>query len=192
MVQYVRTRTQRPVWIGSANNHDTHRIESMYQARCANCDALWAWDQLTEKDGKWYCPNDYETNARELAERLAEDQKDGADKPVRYLTIQQPINAMTQSPAGVITSITDVNGAAVSAAAPLYLHTGGSAVTVKLGGQNFSSSDTISYTSGISDNSAPTVTATLITLSIKATGSAGDFYSLIFNGTTFRNIFRVR
>lgn len=188
----VRARQQRPVWVGSANNHDTHRIESMYQARCANCDALWAWDQLTEKDGKWYCPNDYEINARELAEILAEDLQEGADKPVRYLTIQQPINAMTQTPAGVITSITDVNGVTVSAAAPLYLHTGGSAVPVKLGGQNFSSSDTISYTSGISDSSSPTITTMLITLSIHATGSAGDRYSLTFNGTTFRNIFRVR
>lgn len=189
----LRARQQRPVNVGNSNVHDFHRIESMNQARCANCDELWAWDKLTEKDGRWYCPNDYELNQRELSEMLAADQEIGAAKPVRYLTYQQPIDGMTDTPAGAVISLTDTNGNAVSQAKPLALHTGGSAVTLKLNGVSFSTADTISYTTGISDNSAPALTGTTLwTLSVKATGAAGDTYSLTFNGSIFRNIFRVR
>lgn len=189
----LRARQQRPVNVGNSNVHDHKRIESGNQARCANCDQLWAFDDLTEKDGRWYCPNDYELNLREANELLAESAEYAAGRPVRYLTIQTPIDGMTQSPAGAITSLTDASGNAVDQLHPLALHTGGSAVTLKLGGVSFTTADTISYTTGISDNSAPALTGTTLwTLSVHATGAVGDSYSLTFNGSTFRNIFRVR
>lgn len=191
----LRQRRFHPVNIGPAHAHEEHRIESMTQARCASCEGRWALDQLKEKDGRWYCPNDYdEMNPREAAEQLANDLARGAQYPVRWLTIQPALQFDSETPLGAITALTDGAGRTVSPGSPLSFTKGGAAVTLKLGGVQFSSADTIAYSSGISNNVSPVVTSTLITLSLVASGgmTAGDNYSLTFNGTVFRNIFRVR
>lgn len=194
IMRTIRKRRIEPVDVGSSNVYDQRRIAEMKQAKCPTCDSLWPWSMLREKDGIWYCPNDYEINAREGAEMLANDVARGAQRPTRWLTIQPPQNATTQSPVGAITSITTSGGVAITQRSRLYFRRGGPAQVVLLGGQRLSSSDTIAYSSGLSDSVAPVITETQITLTIIAAGGAtpSDYYNLTFNGSAFRGIFGVR
>lgn len=192
----IRERQQKPHYIGGSDLYVDDRVASMQQATCAACgNDRWPLAMLREKDGRWYCPNDFDSmNNREAVERIAEDMAEGADRPVRWLTIQPAMNMLDETPTGAVTSLYDSTARSVSQQQPLSLARGGAAKTLYLGGVAFTSSDTISYTTGITDSVAPVITSTLITLTLVASIGAtpSDFYSLTFNGTTFRNIFSVR
>lgn len=190
----IRKRIQNPVDIGTANAFDQQRIDSMRQERCwGSCRALWPASMITvrESDGMHLCPNDMEIGKVEIAIMQAENAaRAEGETPLPF----PPTRMALESPVGAVTSITTAAGLAITPTAPLQFQQGGAAKTVLLTGVRFSATDTLSYSAGFSDSVAPVVTSTLITLSLVVAGgtTAGDRYSLTFNGTTFRNIFSVR
>jgi hypothetical protein len=179
------------VWRGP-EFYERQRIDEMRQERCHRCDGLYPSSVMAWEDGRRRCPNCVEIRGRDELERIrgeafewiAEDVIEGQPFALKYATEDAPV--------GVTVSMT-VSGVAVTPSVPLYLTRGAAATTLVLAGHNFSTADTVSATSGITV-AVSSRTATQTDLSVQADVGAtpGDFYSLTFNGTTFRNIFRVR
>ena len=177
----------------SPNRLDGRRIEEMRQERCGVCDGLYPSSFMQWEDGRRRCSNCVDIRGTvALAELTAEANAWIAEGQVSEAQ-EYPTHAATaDSPSGVVTSMLDANGATISQSSKLLI-TRGVNKTLALHGQNFSTSDTISYSSGITDGAAVSRTATLTTLTLLADGgmTAGD-YNLTFNGTTYRGILRVR
>lgn len=177
----------------SPNTLDRQRIREMRQERCGICDGLYPSSFMQWEDGRRRCDNCLAIRGTvELARIRAEAFRWIAEDPGQT-TPEFPAHAASQdSPAGVVTSMTRASGSTVSQSSPLMLVRGVNG-TLTCTGHGFSTSDTITYSTGISDGAAVSRTATVTTLTLLADGgmAAGD-YNLTFNGTTYRGILRVR
>ncbi len=191
----IRRRIQNPLYVGSPNDFDDVRIDEMTQERCqGSCEALWPASMITvrETDGARLCPNDMEDGPIEIALAMAENALRAVGATPQAFG---PTPFTLDSPAGVVTQITTSAGVEISQIAPIYFTAGGASQTVLLNGQNFNdAADTFAFTSGFTQGTSFTTGTTLWTLSLSVVGGTtpGDRFGMTFNGTNFRNIFRVR
>lgn len=180
------------IWRGP-DFYDRRRIAEVEQERCQGaCKDLYPASVMAWEDGRRRCPNCIEIRGAVRLEEIRSEAQEWIAEDVIRSQPYAPRPASEDAPQGVATSMT-VGGVAVTQSAPLYLTRGASPSTLILLGQNFSANDTASATSGI------TLAVSVITaadrrydVSADVGATPGDFYSLTFNGTTFRNIFRVR
>ena len=88
----------------------------------------------------------------------------------------------------------DVSAISTFTPEPRALTRGGAAASLVIGGTGFASGDEIEYGHvGITNASAPVITATQVTLSVQASIAvpAGS-YDLTYNDVVYRNVFDVR
>lgn len=163
--------------------------------RCGTCTLEVPEADIIVEDGQERCPMCLDLLTAEW--KAQEEAYVAAVKSNAIECLAMPpqisIRALNETEVGSVTAFTDSAGNDVWQSRPLSLRRGGAAVTALMKGRDFTATDTLSYSTGISDNSAPVVTSTLITLSLVASGvMAAGQYSLTFNGHTFRNVFAVR
>lgn len=144
---------------------------------------------VTDDDGRERCPNDREMTAMEqaaVAEFIASKAEIYAIRPhISQARMERPIPA-------TIMSMEDAAGHDVRGGAPLRLLRNVPAV-LHLDGRAFSSSDTITYPTGITDSVPPSRTTTRTTLTvIAALSMVAGLYDFIFNGNAVRGVFLVR
>jgi hypothetical protein len=86
-----------------------------------------------------------------------------------------------------------VSGNPINQSNPLVLVRSGSAVTLVIKGGDFASTDTFSYSTGITDDTAPALSGTTQwTLVLEASGAATPgLNNLTFNDHTYRGIIRI-
>jgi hypothetical protein len=200
-MQYIVKRN-RPRTYYKADAQKERRISEGRVKRCGVCTLEVPASDITEEPGVngavgaaiEKCPMCVDTMSAEWRQKEQEDVAQEIEESTERAYLPQisyrPLNEPQPT---IINSITDSAGNWLSQSQPLSLTRGGTAVTVLINGRRFASTDTISYPTGISDNSAPIRTNTLTTLSLVASGamSAGS-YSLTFNGHVYVNIFSVR
>lgn len=155
------------------------------------CAELRPSSVMIEEDGNRRCPDclAIRTDTRK-AEIAIFDAARIASRPTRPQITRMNFS---ETVAGVRT-IEDTSGTVVKQAAPVSLTRGGAAVPLILRGAGFRSTDTFTYSSGITDNTAPVLTgSTVWTLSLLAAGgmAAGE-WNIALNGHTYRGILRVR
>ena len=175
-----------------SNDYDDLRHEEVKQERCGLCTELWPSSMMRDNDGLRRCPDCYDTRGIFRKNEIRQYDNDR----IRRKQTRPQISRMTLDDGNIafIRSMTNVSGTRVLPSSPLLLSRGGAAVALTLTGGNFASSNTFTYSSGVSDNSAPSLTGTTVwTLSLVASGgmAAGEWH-LTFNSHTYRNILRVR
>ena len=161
--------------------------------RCSgSCHALWPADDITtDADGRELCPNDYSpTTTREFFASELDAAAAGALGHALMPNVSLARMPIPTEP--VITGMRYANGNEVYNSAPLLL-VRNVATILYLDGRDFSSSDTVTYPSGITDSVAPSRTSTTTTLTvIAALGMTTGKYNLTFNGNVVRGVFLVR
>jgi hypothetical protein len=175
------------------NALDGRRITELKQERCGVCDGLYPASFMQWEDGRRRCSNCVDIRGTvALAEITAEAYQWIAEGSAVEAQEFPTHAASDDSPTGVVVSMLRASGTDVTQTSPLVLARGVN-TTLALHGQGFSTSDTIAYSTGISDGAAVSRTATLTTLTLLAdVGMTAGDYNLTFNGTTYRGIFRVR
>ncbi|MFA6958587.1 MAG: hypothetical protein WC538_22180 [Thermoanaerobaculia bacterium] len=157
--------------------------------RCGVCNRVWPDDRFTVEDGIERCPNCVDVTTASYRALMAKIAAEQAAKPMTF-----PVSQFRLAPTrpSSITSITNAAGTRLKPGAPLVMSRGSNYV-VLLNGVNFASSDTITYTDGISDASPLVRTSTLVTLTITAAPSTTPGRgSLTFNGYHFLDLFAIR
>jgi len=158
--------------------------------RCERCQNVFPDSAMEWQDGKRYCRHRCRDllSAIEQQELLAEAR-----------ATVDPFDPVEFSPAGffadavAVTSLTDASGNTIDQASPVTITNGGAAVEVNLNGVGLSSSDTLAYPSGVTDDSGPTYTSSVLTtLSLVASGATQGAGDLTFNSTKFRGVIFIR
>jgi hypothetical protein len=148
--------------------------------RCDRCDRVVPEALLVVQDGYSFCRTlcADETSVSEATTRLAE-QLAAIDS---YLPNNDP-------PVGAFVGVVVITSTPTF---PVTLINSGAAVAMVFGGVNFASDVTITYGAvGISDNTAPVITSTSITLDVLAEGVATGLYNLVIGDYTYTNAIRV-
>lgn len=165
------------------------RLKEVAQERCGLCWELWPVSVMVDDQGRRRCPNcvgaTLETVIADDNLRVADHVRDRQTKP-------QITRAAFRETIPWVRVMEDVGGNAVWAGAPLTLTRGGASKTLALRGGGFASTDTFSYSTGITATTALTGTATwtlTLTAGVGATPGTGN---LIYNNHTYRGIFSVR
>lgn len=190
-MRIIRQRTPQ-VRSYRANDYDALRLNEVEQDRCGQCMDLWPASMLTEEDGYTRCPDCVEIRTEQV-------KRDIEANDARMIALKQTRPQINSGGAfrqtiTLTRRIEDGSGTRVQPqSAPLVLVRGGAAVSLVIKGGGFSSADTFTYTSGITDDSAPSLSGTTQwTLSLVASGGmAAGFAHLTFNNHTYRNIFMV-
>jgi hypothetical protein len=154
---------------------DSHRVK-----RCGTCTFEFPEEDMVVEDGQERCPM-----CRDLytAEWLADEQQRVADVQTESALLlndpaQYSVRALQESKPGIVTLITDSAGNTLSQSSPLFMPRT-VAKTVLLVGQRFTAANLTTYPAGITDNSPPILTPTLITLSlIAAVGMTPGSYGI--------------
>lgn len=169
------------------------RIREHRVKRCGTCTYEVPASDVVLEDGAEHCPmcmdvmtSEWKANELDNVARIK-----GESAVLAYLP-QLSIRSLNEVIPSAVTSITDSDGIWVTQTSPLAMFRG-EAITLLLNGRRFASTDTITYSTGISDDSAISRTDTVTTLSIIADlGMGAGSYSLTFNGHVYRNILSVR
>ena len=172
----------------SANRQrDTTSARTLRQAaapggvfRCDRCDRVVPDVLLVEQDGydlcRTLCADEMSVSADNirLAEQLAQtDSMAPNDSP--------PSNAFTDA-----VSITS------TPTWPVRITNGGAAVALAFVGVGFEATTTIAYGhAGITDNTAPVITATTIDLDLVAAGVTAGLYNLTIAGKTYYRVLEI-
>lgn len=188
------TFKRKPLPLVNEKPDKDKRVESGLVKRCGVCWRIWDADAFTNEEGQVgteeRCPQCVDTRTPLWkADTFAEETEYAVSREPEP---QDSIAQLKSTFPGSITRITDSNATRVYDGAPFRLIKS-VARTLLLTGRSFSSSDTITGSTGL------TVTVllrsdTLTSLSITADSAmaSGDHYSLTFNNVVFRNIFSVR
>lgn len=166
-------------------------IEEVEQKRCGVCTQRAPASVFETEEGIEKCPRCIDiTTAAWKAEQVEIDAAAIAAKPLRPQISQMPLEPTRGA---VVNLLTDSGGTIVDQRRPLRLVRNVARVLL-VNGLRFSSGDTISYSSGITDSSAISRTDTVTTLTVVAAlaMAPGDHYHLTFNGVTYRDVFSVR
>jgi hypothetical protein len=186
----IRQRRQHQV---DFDTTDQDLIESVAQERCPQC-----WDRrpvsvmVEESDGIRRCPDCLVGRTEVDKARIqGEDAARIAARQTRPQVSRVPLRDTT--PPHITVFETDSGSRVLPQSAPLVLARGGAAKTLVITGGGFASDDSFSYTSGITDNSAPSLSgSTEWTLSLVASGGTSTgFKHLTFENHTYYNIFLV-
>lgn len=170
------------------------KLESGLIKRCGVCWREWEASAFTVEEGAVGTPErcpvcvDERTSLQKLADQVQAQERAKASEPEP----QQSNAPLRLTFPGTVREMTDSNGTQVKQSAPLAL-TRTVAKTLLLLGRDFSASDTISGSDGLTIN-VDSRTATQTDLSITAASSMtpGNNYHLIFNSVYFHNVFSVR
>jgi hypothetical protein len=162
------------------------------QERCGLCWDIWPVGEMTDEDGRRRCPDclfkdDTETAKMEIQAR---DSRRIAERQTRPQISRAPLDDSTPAHIRVMEN---ASGTRVTQAAPLTIVRSGSAVQLVIKGGGFASTDTFSYSTGISDDTAPALSgSTQWTLTLAASGAAtpGE-NNITFNNHTYRGILRI-
>lgn len=184
----------------NARAQDARIIASHRVKRCYVCTFEVPEADVVIEDGQERCPLCKDVMTAEW--KAAEQERVAAVKVASAkglaLPPQESRRPLLERDVFAVTSITDSAGNFLSQSAPLAVKRN-TATTVILNGQNATSAVSFTYPTGMSNNTAPVVTATRITLSIITTaGMATGAYSLTVNdglstyGHVYTNIFAVR
>jgi hypothetical protein len=186
-MRILRQRLQNPPHFESTH---LDLIESVDQERCPQC-----WNRrpkaviVMESDGVRRCPDCLVVRTEVDKARIAGH--DAAQIAARQTRPQVSNAPLFDTTPAHIRIMEDASGNRVlQQSAPLVLSAGGAAVTLTITGGNFASTDTFTYSTGISDNSAPSLSGTTVwTLSLVAAGGTSTgFKNLTFNDHTYRNL----
>lgn len=198
-MRYLKRRLIEPQYY-DARSTDERRLSSHRVKRCGTCTYEVPEADITVEDGAELCPMCVDTYTAEwkvneesyVAEIKAESALRLVDPP------QLSIRALTEGEPGVVTRITDSAGNYLSSTSPLRL-VRTVATTVLMVGQRLTTSNTFTYSTGITDSVAPVYTAALITLTLVASGAVttGPYGITMADGMTqtahvFPNILAVR
>lgn len=175
----------------SPDRFEGQRIAEIAQERCGICTMLYPASVMIDEDGRRRCPDCRDTTTIDRQASIqASDAAYVAARPTRPQISQTPLAPPRRA---FVRAIQTATGSPITQSAPLTLMRG-VATVVKLAGNHFSTTDAITYTSGISD-SAPvsrTLTTTTLTIVADAGMTPTDHAELTFNGKVFRGRFRVR
>jgi hypothetical protein len=175
-----------------ANDYDRQRLEEVAQDRCGICWDLWPASMLALEDGYTRCPDCLAIRTEAVKRDI--QAHDAMMQSLKQTRPQMNYGAPFREVVPHIRRMQDVSASRIlPQSAPLVLVRGGSAVSLVIKGGGFASGNTFTYTSGISDNSAPSLSgSTQWTLSLVASGGmAAGFAHMTFEGHTYRNIFMV-
>lgn len=168
MVRFLKQRRIQPFEY-RAQDQQRRIIESHRVKRCGVCTLEVPEADITVEDGVEKCPM-----CRDLytAEWLANEQRAVADiKAESAMRLVMPpqvsVRDLNDSEPGIVTAITDSAGNFLSQTSQLLMPRT-VAKTVLLIGQRFTAANVTTYASGITNASAPIITASLITLSLIA------------------------
>lgn len=175
-----------------ANEYDQVRLSEVAEERCGLCFDRWPKSMMLDNDGTRRCPDCYEERDIEAKNAIiAHDNHQRATRQTRPQVSEAPLK---ETAIPFIRTMETAAGTRVLASSPLNLSRGGAAVQLILKGGNFKSTDTFSYSSGISNSIAASLSGTSQwTLTLVASGgmTAGQWH-LTYNNHTYRNIFSVR
>jgi hypothetical protein len=171
---------------------DEERIlREVANERCGLCWDVWPVSQMLDNDGLRRCPDCYDKMG---VYRRAEVQQHDSDRIAQRQTRPQISMApLDDSNPPHIRSMENASGTRIYQANPLVLVRSGAAVQLIIKGGDFSSTDSFTYPTGISDSVAPSLSgSTQWTLTLTASGAAtpGD-NTLTFNGHQYRGYLRV-
>lgn len=165
--------------------------------RCGTCTFEVPEGDVVMEDGAERCPMCKDTLTAEW--KANEEREVAAVKAAAYRALFQPpqfsVRPLQEARPGVVSSITDGSGVTVYQSAPLAM-VHATPVTLLLIGQRFAATDTLSYSSGITDDVPPVITSTLITLSLAAfvvqDQATPGRYNVTYNSHVYRGILLVR
>lgn len=187
----MRTLKKRTESIVYADPKFADKIDSLEIKRCGTCWREWPAGQMIEEDGQDRCPECVEIRTPSfVAHTTAREQEYAAGRILRPQISKVPLKS-TFPP--TIVTMTDASGNQVSQSHKLNLRRN-VASTLILNGRGFTATDSLSYSTGLSDSTAPVTTATQKTLSIIASLVAvpGDHYGLTLGGVSYPNCISVR
>lgn len=186
-MRIIRQRLQNPPHFETT---DLDLIESVEQERCPQC---WLRRpksvMVEESDGIRRCPDCLVVRTEADKARIqGHDAAQIAARQTRPQVSNAPLSDDTPAHIRIMENGSGVR--VLPQSAPLVLSAGGAAVTLTITGGNFASDDSFSYSTGISDNSAPSLSgSTVWTLSLVAAGGTSTgFKNLTFNDHTYRNL----
>lgn len=168
MVRFIKRRHIEPFEYRAQDQqqrvNDSHRVK-----RCGVCTYYVPEADITVEDGVEKCPMCVDVYT---AEWRANEQRHVAEvRAESAMRLNNPpqfsLRDLNESEPGIVTAITDSAGNFLSQSSPLLMPRT-VAKTVLLIGQRFTAANATTYPSGITDASAPIITASLITLSLIA------------------------
>lgn len=184
--------TRKPKPRSYAEPDERRILETCEVRRCPVCDKEWEASVFVDEDGIKKCPRcvDERTASWKAETEARETEYAASRSEVRPQKLDGSAPLEGTFP-GTIRKLTDANGVLVYQSAPLSL-TRSVAKTLLLLGRSFSSSDTISGSTGLTiDVTTRTATQTDLSVTAGASMTPGG-YDLIFNDVYFTNVFRVR
>ena len=185
----IRTRRQIIRNVDSSRFRD-RLLREVEQERCGLCTDRWPASRMIDEDGYRRCPDCIETTGPSRTEAILHaDAANIAAKQTRPQVTRMPFRESVPH----IRVMENASGSRVNQGAPLGLVRSGSAVELILKGGGFASTDTFTYSTGISDSVAPSLSgSTQWTLTLVASGGATPGNNnLTFNGHSYRGILRV-
>ena len=168
MPRYLKRRHIEPAEYRASDQHlrvvESHRVK-----RCGVCTFEFPEEDVTVEDGIEKCPLCVDTLTAEWKANEVSDV--AAVKMASAMALQNPtqysVKSLQEPRPGIVTSITDSAGNALSQSTPLFMPRT-VAKTVLLLGVRFTAANITTYAAGIANNAAPVITPTLITLSLIA------------------------
>lgn len=188
MVTYTRQRRYPPRTFIPPDSVERLRVEEIEQERCDYCKNLWPASLMHDEDGKRICFNHRNpippTRKAEIEQADAQYIASRQTRPQRWPITPESFVAVTK--------MLRASGTRVTQGSPLQVVRGAASIALILRGVNLSTADTYSASSGISLSRVVDSTVQ-VTLGVTAAGgmTPGD-HDLIYNGTTFMNVFSVR
>lgn len=184
-MNFVKRRIQIPANFHS-DTYEGQRLCEVEQERCGQCWDLWPKSTMADEDGKRRCPDCIDTTSAEWKARV---EAHDSDRIATRQTRPQSSDAPFIESVPHIRVMENASGARINQSNPLVLVRSGAAKTITVKGGNFASTDTFTYSTGISDDVAPSLSgSTQWTLTLEASGSASaGLNHLYFNGHIYRN-----
>ena len=188
----IRQRRQHPIDYDHSA-YEELRLREVKQERCPICWDRWASSLMrTEADGIRRCP-DCRLSPRTEPEKAAIEKADARRIRSRQTKPQISQVPLQDTVVPWIRVMETATGTRILPATPLHLTRSGPAVQLIVKGGGFASTDTFTYSTGISDSVSPSLSGTTQwTLTLIAGGSTvpGSNH-LTFNNHQYRNIFMV-
>jgi hypothetical protein len=172
-----------------SDDFERQRLAELAQERCGLCWDLWPASQMMDHDGKRRCPDCAEDLSEEHKASIAEH--DAARIAARQTRPQVSQVALDETVPPHIRVMENVSGDRVTQASPLVLVRSGASKSLILKGDGFASTDTFTFSTGVSATTSLTgSTQWTLTVSASSGATPGDNH-MTYNNHTYRNILRV-
>lgn len=174
-----------------ANDYDELRLREVAQERCGLCWNLWPKSMMADDDGRRRCPDCVGST---LVIRDAEIRAEDAARVSQRQTPPQISVAPFRNVVPWIRIMEDSGGVRILATSPLSLTRSGASKQLVITGGGFASTDTFTYSTGITDSVAAALTGTTVwtlTLVAGSTATPGP-NNVTFNNHTYRGIVNVK